>query len=264
MFPRLTPAVRSILLINVVVFFASSILGLDDALASFAALAPLSSKDFFPSQFITYMFLHGNLRHLFGNMLMLFFFGSWVEQVWGAQRFLIFYLICGLGAGVLYASINYVEYQGMRQEYESVRNHPTPSGILGFVGEYGDPSYGQDYQILNQYDEHPEDPIAERNAILLMDNWFSARKNYGRMLGASGAVFGVLLALGMLFPNHTVMLIIPPIPVKIKYLVGFLGIAEYFAILRATPGDNVAHNAHLAGMLIAFLLIRFGNFGGNR
>lgn len=84
------------------------------------------------------------------------------------------------------------------------------------------------------------------------------------MLGASGAVFGVLLALGMLFPNHTVMLIIPPIPVKIKYLVGFLGIAEYFAILRATPGDNVAHNAHLAGMLIAFLLIRFGNFGGNR
>ena len=263
MFPRLTPALRAILILNVAFFLLSNVGSLGDNLLRFTALSTLAGDNFSPTQFFTYMFLHANFRHLFGNMLILFFLGSWLEEVWGSQRFLLFYIICGLGAGILFAGIKYYQVKQVEERYLTILANPTPGGVISFLGEYAQPSDQAYYRAAANYDNEPANPIYEANALNGVERLYHRYRN-GIMLGASGAVYGVLLALGLIFPNHQIRLLIPPIPIKIKYLVIFLGLGAYFGVLSPSPGDNTAHTAHLAGMLIAFLLVQFGPFGGNK
>lgn len=190
---RLTPVVRNLVMINAIIFLAASLvpgLRLEEKLS----LWNIETAEFEPYQLFTYMFMHATFIHIFFNMMALAFMGPILETVWGQNRFLIFYLVTGIGAG-----------------------------------------------IFN----------------IVIDLTFGVG-SFGLMMGASGAVYGVLTAFGILFPNMEIMLLIPPIPIKAKYMVLILGAIALFSGFNAAPGDNTAHFAHLGGIVMAILFIQFG------
>jgi rhomboid-like protein len=178
-----------------------------------------SSPEFKPYQIVSYMFAHGSPGHLIFNMLSLVMFGSILERIWGPKRFLLFYLITGLGALALHEAVN--AYQ-----------------IYQYTG-----SLAPDFSTVAQ--------LTNPKAIDVVGNAY-----YGPIVGASGAIFGLLIAFAMLFPNTELMLIFLPIPVKAKYFVPFLVIAELVLSQANFEGDNVAHYAHLGGALIGFIMVR--------
>ena len=183
----------------------------------FAGTYP-GSPNFFPWQIITHMFMHGDIGHIFFNMFALYMFGGQLERLWGSQRFLNYYLICGLGGFVLHELWIGME---LYNQYNS------------FFPQFTDLNEALDVHCMDGYD-----------------------RKFGRVVGASGAVFGLLLAFGMLFPNTRLMLLFPPIPIKAKYFVLGYGVLELSLALENAPGDNVAHYAHLGGMLFGYMLLK--------
>jgi membrane associated rhomboid family serine protease len=186
---RVTPLVRNLIIINVVIFLAQKLFQNQFPLTGILSLWPIGSEQFGAYQLFTYMFAHGGFGHIFFNMLALASFAPILESYWGDKRFLTFYLITGLGAGAIYAVLNY----------------------------------------------------------------FISPGSGGYMLGASGAIYGILMAFGMLFPNMELMLLFPPIPIKAKYMVFILGFITY----AMDSSGGVAHSAHFGGAFIAFFLISF-------
>ncbi len=181
---NLTPVVRNLLIINVGIFIVQQIAPLS---TYYLALYDLNSGYFQPYQFFTYMFAHGSFSHIFFNMLALASFAPILEHYWGDKKFLLFYVITGIGAGVIYSLVNYFLFPGTA----------------------------------------------------------------GSMLGASGAIYGILMAFGMIFPNMELMLLFPPIPIKAKYMVFLMGALTYVM----DRSGSVAHLAHFGGAFVAFILI---------
>ena len=208
------PITKNLIIINALMFFAAMVglrwgIDLNDVLGLHFFLAP----DFHLYQLLTYMFMHANWEHIFFNLFMFWMFGRTMESVWGPRRFLIFYLVCGLGAGVIQEVVQYAQYSyeglGAASEYLSV------NGMLVSKASY-------------------------------LNAWTT--------VGASGAIYGILLGFGMTFPNERILLLIPPIPLKAKYMV--IGSVVLELILGMNSASNVAHFAHLGGMLFGWLLIR--------
>ncbi len=258
MFGRLTPMVKNLLLINIGIFFIDYLMGLGiNDLFSFYGF---NSPKFQPYQLFTYMFLHGGFGHIFGNMIMLFVFGPMLENFWGSSRFLKFYLICGIGAGVLYAMVNMYEFKQVENDARTYRQNPSPERYYDFLKDhFPDFRYYRSLSMFaEQYDDNPDSPSLNRESISKVDDIVKIIRD-GGMLGASGAIFGILMAAGLLFPNTQIFLLFPPIPIKIKYLVLVFGLMAIFGALHRTPGDNVAHYAHLGGMIIAVVLIKIWN-----
>jgi len=256
MFGSLTPVVKNLLLINIAVFFFNSMLGgyLNDKLSFYSFL----SDNFAPYQLFTYMFLHGGFFHLFSNMLGLFVFGPLLERFWGSQRFLQFYLITGIGAGLIYAFINLYEFNHLKTQAENYYENPSPGEFFAFLREHY-PMYTKDQRtnyIALSYAENPDSEEFTKESIQQVMRVTNATITNSSMLGASGAIFGILLAFGMLFPNTELFLLFPPIPIKAKYLVTFYGLETLYAGIQKAQGDNVAHFAHLGGMLVAFILLK--------
>ncbi|HCX23449.1 MAG: rhomboid family intramembrane serine protease [Flammeovirgaceae bacterium] len=252
---RLTPMVKNILLINVVIFLIQSFLNLP--LEELGGLRVVFSDEFAPYQFLTYMWLHGSFGHILGNMFAVFIFGPLLEQVWGPKRFLTFYLICGIGAGVLFGIADFAEKNQIRTDRNSFIENPTPDAFEMFIVEH---KVSMKYtemlaEFSDQYYEAPNSDSYNTQAIEFVDQIYHLYVD-GLMVGASGAVFGILMAFGMLFPNTQLFLLFPPIPIKAKYLVLFYGLFELYSEFSRTPGDNVAHLAHLGGMLIAYILLK--------
>jgi len=222
---------KNLLIINILVFIATYVLrGVNIDLNDILGLHFFLAKDFRIWQFFTYMFMHGGFTHILMNMFMLWMFGMVVENVWGPKKFLFYYIVCGLGAGLCQELAQYGTYivDGLAQ-YDSVR--------LG----------------IN---------------IVPMDVYL----NMMNTVGASGAIYGVLLAFGMLFPNERMFIIPIPIPIKAKWIVMGSILVELFSAI-GTSNDGVAHLAHLGGMLFGFILIRYwkkhpysgyGDFGMNK
>src|SRR5579859_921419 len=183
---NITPTVRTLIIINVAIFLLQNF---SDQFTAYIMLRPLSSPNFEPYQFFTYMFAHGGFGHIFFNMLALASFAPILEQYWGEKKFLFFYLATGIGAGIIYGVVNYFFFPG----------------------------------------------------------------NDSPMLGASGALYGILMAFGMVFPDLELMLLFPPIPIKAKYMVFVMGVITY-AMDRS---GSVAHLAHFGGALVAFVIIRY-------
>ncbi len=255
MFGRVTPIVRNLLIINVALYFISSFMNLN--LTEYLSLRNIHSEYFMPIQFFTYMFLHGSTWHLLSNMFGLFIFGPLLEQFWGPKRFLIFYLVTGIGAGVLYSGINYFETNSLANTIEHYESQPSPAEFKYILEKKVGIKIGQ-LNEANQfyyYVDQPEDDASINWSIQILHAALIREINTP-MIGASGAIFGILLAFGMLFPNTTLMLLFPPIPIKAKYFVAIYGIFELFSGIQKAPGDNVAHFAHLSGMLVAFILLK--------
>ena len=211
---NLPTVTKNLLIINVLCFFAAIVAkryGMD--VNELGGLHFFLASDFNPAQLITYMFLHANLEHIFFNMFAVWMFGRVLEMVWGPKRFLTYYIICGIGAGVIQEVVQYIEYVTQFQGYQGVN---TGTAII---------------------------PMSE---FLNMMN----------TVGASGAVYGILLAFGMMYPNNQMYVFPLPFPIKAKFFV--IGYAALELLLGfAQSGDGIAHFAHLGGMIFGFLLIMY-------
>lgn len=199
MMPTIT---KNLLIVNCLVFLATYVFllrGID--LGSDLGLYFFLSPDFHLYQLVTYMFMHGNIEHIFFNMFALWMFGRVIENVWGPKRFLFYYISCGIGAGLIQELVQYASFQ--YQLGEGVRYIQMASTV-----------------------------------------------------GASGAIYGILLAFGMIFPNERIFIFPLPIPIKAKWFVLGYAVIELFSGL-ATSNDHVAHFAHLGGMLVGFLMIKY-------
>lgn len=253
---RITPMVKNILLINVVIFLIQSFLNLP--LDAFGGLRVIFSDEFAPYQFLTYMWLHGSFSHLFGNMLMIFFMGPILEQFLGSKRFLTFYLICGVGAGALFGLADFLEKNPIRQERNAFMEHPNPDDFEIFIVEHKVNSRYTEMlaEFSDQYYKSPDSDAYKAKAAEFVDQIYHVYAD-GIMVGASGAVYGLLMAVFLLFPNTEVMMLFFPVPIKLKYIVFVMGMGEvYSEFIRSSGTDNVAHLAHLGGMLIAFIIIK--------
>jgi membrane associated rhomboid family serine protease len=228
----LPPVVKNIILINVLMllvdFAAKSVFGVD--LTMVLGLYFPKSEQFMPVQIVTHMFMHGGFWHIFLNMYALYIFGQVLENVWGPKRFFIYYIICGLGAALTHETVIAFQYAHLVQSLN-------PDSLQTVLSE-GTALFRQS-QLFT-------DPDMQKLQLLLNTP----------TVGASGAVFGILLAFGVLFPNTQLMLLLPPIPIKAKYFVLIYGGIELFMAVTQ-PGSNIAHAAHLGGMLFGYLLIRY-------
>ena len=216
--------------INIVIFFASqSITSLNQSWALYFPENP----DFSPWQFISYMFMHANLSHLLFNMFALWMFGTPLEKVWGARRFLIFYFACGIGAALFYIGINYYEYN---QVYALLSNTGLSAHDINSMIERG---------------VYPTNILTEDQARTLIGTFKTP------MVGASGAIYGILVAYAFLFPNNKLMLIFLPYPIAAKYFVPALISLDLFSGVTGFSifGGGVAHFAHVGGAIIGFLLM---------
>ena len=253
MFGSLTPVVKNLLIINVVVLLIQQLLGLN--FIDWFGLRYIFADSFRPYQFITHLFVHGGFFHLFGNMFALFIFGPMLERVWGSQRFLLFYLVTGLGASLLYSAINFYEVNELETAAERVIENPSPDAFSTFLLEHAEYAYPQLTGFVYQYYDNPNNGSFVAQSRQYAEQLVETKENIP-MVGASGAVFGILMAFGLLFPNTELFLLFFPFPIKAKYFVLFYGLYELYAGFDRVPGDNVAHFAHLGGMLFAFILVR--------
>ena len=209
------PVTKNIIIINALFFLAMYVTpryGID--LTQMMGLHFFLASDFKIYQLITYMFMHGNFAHILFNMFAVWMFGRIVESAWGSRRFLIYYLICGIGAGLFQEIAQYIDYAA--------------SGMSAY------------------------DSVNIGTAIIPMDTYL----NMLTTVGASGAVYGILLAFGLSYPEDRLFIIPIPIPIKAKYFVIGYAVIELVSGLSSS-NDGVAHFAHLGGMVIGFLLILY-------
>ncbi|WP_020532950.1 rhomboid family intramembrane serine protease [Flexithrix dorotheae] len=261
MFGAITPVVRNLLIINIGIYLIENFMGIP--FSDWFSVKYIFSESFQPYQVFTYMFVHAGFGHLFGNMIGLFFFGPIMENYFGSNKFLIFYLVCGIGAGFLHNAIDYLEVQQLESAIASFKAAPSPEKFLAFANKFADgftdPRFRDLYDLVNKvYPENPNDAIVLNNVNGVMESFRDRIVYLSSMLGASGAVFGILFGFGFLYPNMEVrLLFFPFFPIKAIYLItGFVAF-EIYGILERNPNDNIAHFAHIGGMLFAFILIKF-------
>jgi len=253
------PVVLNILIINVLLFLATVILQRSSIdLTRYLALYYPGSEYFQPYQLITHMFMHGSLTHIFFNMFALWMFGRVLESVWGPKRFFIYYFATGLGAAALHLFVNYLMINGMIHDAQATLNSLDPDTFATFVKSRVPEYFKQVSDFVASWAGDPNNPGYAEEARGFIRQITDLRQNVPTV-GASGAVFGVLLAFGMLFPNTQLMLLFPPIPIKAKWFVLGYGAIELWSAVINQPGDNVAHFAHLGGMIFGFILIKYWN-----
>jgi membrane associated rhomboid family serine protease len=255
---NIPPVVKNLIIINILFFLATWVMksmGID--LVEVLGMHYPGSDKFRLHQVITYMFMHGGLTHIFFNMFALWMFGRVLESVWGSKRFLMYYMITGIGAIALHTLISYFEISSMQDTIVAFQNTPSPEILDQFVQKNLPNSSVQVRDFINSWYDNPTNNAFAGEGLNLMQRILEMKMDIPTV-GASGAVFGILLAFGMLFPNTQLMLLFPPIPIKAKYFVIGYGLIELYLGL-AQPGSNVAHFAHLGGMLFGFILIKYWN-----
>ena len=212
---------KNLIIINILLFFGGIVAAkYGIKLEEYLGLHFFLADDFNLAQLFTYMFMHGGFTHIFFNMFALFMFGRILEQVWGPRRFLFYYIVCGVGAGLIQELVQYIHYSVELSAYDSV-------------------NIGGEIISMAQY----------LNKIITV--------------GASGAIYAILLAFGMLFPNQSLFIFPLPMPIKAKYFVIGYAALELFLGISNNASDNVAHFAHLGGMLFGFILIMYWRKKGN-
>ena len=213
------------------------------------------SEHFRPYQFVTHLFMHANFLHLLFNMFALYIFGKVLEMVWGSKRFLIYFLVTGLGAAALHSFVTYLEIQSLQKHVAAFVNTPSPELLAAFVKSNLSHPATWVADLVNNWGVAPNNPVYIQQATDLVQRVLVERIDIPT-IGASGAVFGVLLAFGYLFPNTELMLLFPPVPIKAKYFViGYGAIELYLGITQSN--SNIAHFAHLGGMLFGFILLKY-------
>lgn len=230
-FGNITPVCKNLLFLNIAMFIFILTGGNDETgykMNNLLGMHYPASPEFRPFQIVTYMFAHGSPGHIIFNMFSLVMFGSLLERMWGGKRFLIFYLVTGLGALALHEAVNAIQIYNVTGELapQLTRDGMTVYGAPDATWLTG-PNGGK---VVSAY--------------------------FGSIVGASGAIFGLLIAFAMLFPNTELMLLFFPVPVKAKYFVPVLIVLEVYMSQASFEADNVAHYAHLGGALFGFILVK--------
>ncbi|WP_113654311.1 rhomboid family intramembrane serine protease [Pedobacter namyangjuensis] len=228
---NITPVVKNLLIINVIFYVATFLLREQIDLSQVLGVYYFDSPKFKIWQPITYMFMHSqqNIMHIFFNMFGLFMFGSILEAHWGAKRFLNFYLITGLGALALQWGVQAFEIYQITGSVFNASNLPLEQLSAGQFNP-------------QQFTNSQASTVA---SVYLYP-----------MVGASGAVFGIMTAFAVLYPNLELMLMFIPVPIKAKYFIPGYIVLELVLGLSRIPGDSIAHFAHLGGALIGFILVK--------
>jgi len=225
------------------------------------------SEKFRPYQLVTYLFMHADIHHLVSNMISLWIFGAMLENYWGPKRFLVYYLLTGIGAAILhYTILYYHSFEPILAQLNAYPGYRSPAQFIEFFDTLPKLPFSDAMQVLSdnyntilKTNPNPTALMAASDEILV--RYREDLLNIPLIVGASGSVFGVLLAYGMTFPNSYPLLFFP---IKAKWIVILYGASELYAELHSTQGDNVAHWGHLGGMLFGFILIRYWQRKSNR
>ncbi|NOQ91290.1 MAG: rhomboid family intramembrane serine protease [Flavobacteriaceae bacterium] len=234
---RITEAIKHLIILNVILFAATSFLP-DINLGSYLALYFPQNKHFGFWQFVSHMFMHGGFTHILFNMYALWAFGSPLEQMWGRNKFLFFYFSAGIGAGLIYTAVNYFQFNNIYEELISAGIQNSEIQNLLKTGSYNT-------GIL----EH----ISEKRLTDLYQIYNTPA------VGASGAIYGVLVAFGMSFPNAKLALIFFPVPIAAKYFIPVLIGLDLFSGVTGFSlfGGGIAHFAHVGGAIIGFVMMKY-------
>jgi len=233
---RITDAVKHLIILNVIFFAASALLGLN--LSNWLALYFPKNEHFGLWQFVSHMFMHGGFTHILFNMYALWAFGTPLEQMWGRNKFIFFYFSAGIGAGLIYTAVNYFQFNNIFNEMINAGLTSTEIQNLLETGRYNT-------DILNQ--------ISEKRLTDLYQIYNTPA------VGASGAIYGVLVAFGMSFPNAKLALIFLPVPIAAKYFIPVLIALDLFSGLTGFSlfGGGIAHFAHVGGAIIGFIMMKY-------
>ena len=229
---KLTEGIKHLIIINIIIFVAPQLLKLD--LTNILALHFPKNENFGFWQYVTHMFMHGSFAHILFNMYGLWAFGTPLEQMWGRNKFLFFYFSAGIGAGLIYSMVNY--YQFINYYEVLIGNGLNPNDI---------------YRILNTgtYTDYVDMITLSKENLTEFYSLF-----HNPAVGASGAVYGVLVAFGMYFKEAKLALIFFPVPIAAKYFIPLILMGDlFFGVTKYSVG-NIAHFAHIGGAIIGFIL----------
>ena len=230
MMGKLTDVIKHLIIINVILFFIPELLQID--ITNILALHFPKNEHFGFWQYASHIFMHGSATHLLFNMYGLWAFGTPLEQMWGKNKFIFFYFSAGIGAGLIYSLVNYYQFNGV---YEQLINLGMSSTEIQSILESG--SYNE--AIINISNEK-------------MSEFYSLY--HTPAVGASGAVYGILVAFGIAFPNAKLAMIFLPIPIAAKYFIPLMILGDlFFGVTKYSIG-NVAHFAHVGGAIIGFII----------
>jgi membrane associated rhomboid family serine protease len=255
-FRVLPPVIKNLIIINGLFFAATYVFGsaLGFDLTEKLGLHYFGSNLFKPYQLITYMFMHGGFAHIFFNMFALWMFGNVLEEIWGGQKFLFFYFVCGIGAALTQMLVNWIQFYNIQTAFAEYLSNASPETYASFIKHYFPEYYGQIYsRIILAWHQDPVNPIFIEQSKNFVQDLITMRMNIPT-IGASGAVFGILLAFGMIFPN-ALLYIYFFFPIKAKYFVIIYALIELYSGFSNNQ-DNVAHFAHLGGLVFGFILIK--------
>jgi len=227
---KLTEAIKHLIIINVIMFIIPMFLHLD--LTTIFALYFPKNEHFGVWQYVTHMFLHGSFYHILFNMYGLWAFGTPLEQIWGRNKFLFFYFSAGIGAGIIYTLANYYQFNVIYEQLISMGISPEEIHTILTSGRYNDSIITLSNQTMSEFYSLYNSPA----------------------IGASGAVYGVLVAFGLYYPNAKLALIFFPVPIAAKYFIPLIILGDlFFGVTKYSIG-NIAHFAHVGGAIIGFII----------
>jgi membrane associated rhomboid family serine protease len=232
-------AIPVLIIVNVIVFAITfAVPDMDEKMFHWLALYFPQNPHFHYGQFLSNMFMHGGFTHILFNMYALWAFGSPLELIWGKNKFLLFYFLCGLGAGIVYTLVNYFQFNNLYNELIGLGISPEELQRLLETGQYNTQAFGSL-------------PKEKLESIFRLFNT--------PVVGASGAIYGVLVAFGILFPNSKLMLLFFPFPIAAKYFIPALLALDLFSGVTGVSifGGGIAHFGHIGGAIIGFLLMWF-------
>ena len=229
---RITEAIKHLIIINVILFVVPQLLQLD--LTNMLALHFPKNEHFGFWQYITHMFMHGSIGHILFNMYGLYAFGTPLEEMWGKKKFIFFYFSAGLGAGIIYSLVNYYQFNGI---YELFINAGLNDSEVLSILKSGSTT---DARVVNAVSQE------EFNKITSLYNTPA--------VGASGAVYGILVAFGLYFKDAKLALIFFPVPIAAKYFIPIMILGDLFFGMTKYSVGNIAHFAHIGGALIGFII----------
>jgi membrane associated rhomboid family serine protease len=243
------PVVKNLLAINIILWLLTLVSpnffarwGVNINLTDILGMHYWGSEKFNPAQLLTYIFMHSttDYMHIFFNMFAVYMFGSALENIWGARRFLFYYLLTGVGAGIIQQLFWTVEFHSLLNTMNQAISANSGGLLLGYQSE------------LSNYLTFSDLRAFDAAGVFKLKQMFLSSPI---TVGASGSVFGLLFAFGWLFPEARLMMIFFPIPIKARLFVAMYGVGELFLGVAKFSGDNVAHFAHLGGMLFGMILI---------
>ncbi|TDQ23804.1 rhomboid family intramembrane serine protease [Tenacibaculum caenipelagi] len=228
--PRLTQVIKHLIIINVIMFFAPQLLNMD--LTNLLALHFPKNEHFGVWQYITHIFMHGGTMHLLFNMYALWAFGTPLEQMWGRNKFLFFYFSAGIGAGLIYTFANYYQFNGIYEQLITMGVSPIEIQNILDSGQYNDSLITLSNKTMSEFYSLYHTPA----------------------VGASGAIYGILVAFGLTYPNAKLALIFFPVPVAAKYFIPLIILSDLFFGMTKYSIGNIAHFAHVGGAIIGFII----------